>query len=234
MMNAKELIAAATQRTTRDAAMKGARSWATNDSEYTERKLCVKYAREAIKRARKANAKLVALKQAGSARPMTVVLTAVMPLIDVHSERAMAEAQTFIKTVRSAVALIGSPELAYPVVELTHDQRWNKRLVAERNAARAMQALAKQLVTDEGAERFTANEIEDARHQFIAYAFKLDGKVGNVKAATLRVECGVWGESYLEVTEQDGFTNVWKTQTIVNRSVLGKRFLQFPTRMVKS
>lgn len=233
MMNAKELIAAATARTNRDAAMRSARTWATNTNEYTERKLCVKYARESIKRARKDNRKVVALKQAGSARPMTVVLIAVMPLIDTFSNSAMKDANKFVAHVRTRIENAGSVELAYPVRELDRNQQWDRKLRAQRDAEASMQSLAKKLTTPDGAGRFVADEIEDARHQFIAYAFKLDSKVGAVTAAELETVRGVWGESYMHVTYPNGDRDTWKTQTIVNRSVLGKRFLQFPTRLMK-
>ena len=87
------------------------------------------------------------------------------------------------------------------------------------------------------ADEFKASEVEDAvfraRAQFLMYADKLTFKVGEVTEAKLQTLNGVWGESYLYVTTAEGNNECWKTQTIVNRSCLGKLFYQWPTRKLK-
>lgn len=72
----------------------------------------------------------------------------------------------------------------------------------------------------------------DAAYQYDAFVWKLCNKCGPVTAAVLKGS-HVWGYSFLTVTKADSTTEVWKTQMIVNRSVLGTLFNQFPTRKVK-
>jgi hypothetical protein len=65
------------------------------------------------------------------------------------------------------------------------------------------------------------------------YASKLTAKVGEASNASLTVSSDVWGLSVLTVTKPDGSIKRWRTQVIVNCSVLGKNFNQFPTRLLK-
>ena len=80
--------------------------------------------------------------------------------------------------------------------------------------------------------RFVKNAQEDASSQFDAYIAKLNAKIGEVKTATLEGNF-VWSYSIITVTKEDGSVENWKTQMILNVSVLGKLFNQFPTRKVK-
>lgn len=73
---------------------------------------------------------------------------------------------------------------------------------------------------------------ERAEKEYTAFVAKLEIKVGTCDAAELTGD-HVWGYSFLRVTKGSDVT-VWKTQQIVNVSVLGKCFNQWPTRKVKN
>ena len=77
--------------------------------------------------------------------------------------------------------------------------------------------------------RFVADEEVQAGFSFDAYVAKLTAKVGACESAT--VEGPLWNYSRLTVNKGTA-TEVWKTQQIVNVSVLGKLFNQWPTRRV--
>lgn len=83
-----------------------------------------------------------------------------------------------------------------------------------------------------GCAKFVKQSQEDASAQYDAFIAKLETKIGEVTAATLTGE-HVWGHSILTVTKADGTSEKWKTQMIVNISVLGKLFNQWPSRKTK-
>lgn len=75
---------------------------------------------------------------------------------------------------------------------------------------------------------------ELAAETFEAYACKLTGKVGtDVVKADATTDSNLWLASTLQVYHNDGAFTTWNTKTIVNCSVYGKLFLQFPTRKAK-
>lgn len=80
---------------------------------------------------------------------------------------------------------------------------------------------------------FVKRQIESAVHAYDMYVAKLTAKVGEVTDAKLDVSSSVWGSSVLTVTKTNGVVQKWKTQVIVNCSVLGKTFNQWPTRLIK-
>lgn len=73
---------------------------------------------------------------------------------------------------------------------------------------------------------------EDAAFQYEAFVAKLNKKIGPAKTARLDGN-HVWSHSFLHVVTESGDAQIWKTQTIMNQSKLGKIFPQFPTRKVK-
>lgn len=65
------------------------------------------------------------------------------------------------------------------------------------------------------------------------FVAKLIGKVGlDVTTADLDGN-HIWGHSILTITRSDGSVENWKTQTILNFSVHGTPFNQWPTRKTK-
>jgi hypothetical protein len=81
--------------------------------------------------------------------------------------------------------------------------------------------------------------VKDARlraaQQYIAYVQKLLMKIGPVKSAELErgYTGSLWNYSVLNVITEAGVAESWKTQMIINVSVLGKVFNQWPTRKMK-
>ena len=75
---------------------------------------------------------------------------------------------------------------------------------------------------------------KDAESAFDAYAAKMVSKIGD-DVADAKLECkgNAWVRSTLVVTRKDGSIERWNTTMIVNFSVHGKAFNQFPTRKAK-
>lgn len=239
MLTEKEFVLIRTQTEARAAAMTSARHWAADDNKYTARKTAVKFARDSIKAARKANRKIVAAKRAGTARPVSVVLAAVLPLMETFAKGAADRTAEHVADVSNRVAAEGL-DVAFPEGDkLTTNEMWNRDKVAKRDRRNAARAFAVNVTNADPVKRdaFVARTIEHAvffaRAQFLGYAWKLDSKVGEVTAAKLTTVFGVWGESFLDVTKADGSDVRWKTQTITNYSVLGNAYFQWPTRIVK-
>jgi hypothetical protein len=85
---------------------------------------------------------------------------------------------------------------------------------------------------EEGVARVVKNAADDAAFQYEAYVVKLIKKVGACDSAVMGFMNGVWYDSNLVVIK-GGAKEVWNTKCIVNRSVYGKVFNQFPTRLRK-
>lgn len=242
MLTEKEFVLIRTQTANRAAAMNSARQW-TNPA---NRGGCYKarvydgFVKSAVKAARKANRKIVAAKAAGTARPVTVVLAAVLPLMETFATRAAESATAHIAEVRKQVKAVGL-DAAFPEpASLASSERWNRAKVAAHDHAAGRRSFAARvcgLVENCNADEYATKQIEDAvffaRSSFLSYAWKLDSKVGDVTAAKLTTVFGVWGESFLDVTKADGSVIRWKTQTITNYSVYGTPYFQWPTRIVK-
>lgn len=87
-------------------------------------------------------------------------------------------------------------------------------------------------MSEDGIARFISNSEQDAALQYDAFICKMVSKVGDVADAEIAGE-HVWSHSILTVTKQDGSVERWKTQQIVNYSVYGRPYLQWPSRKVK-
>ena len=83
-----------------------------------------------------------------------------------------------------------------------------------------------------GEAAYIARAIEAAVCSYDQWVSKLSAKVGEASKAELAISSSVWGNSILTVTKQDGSVR-WKTQMIINCSVHGKVFNQWPTRLIK-
>lgn len=83
---------------------------------------------------------------------------------------------------------------------------------------------------DEGIERLVARVRAETGESFDAYIEKLVAKVGNCDAAT--IEGDLWNFSTLTVTKGETVER-WRTQQILNVSVYGRIFNQWPTRLMK-
>lgn len=81
-------------------------------------------------------------------------------------------------------------------------------------------------------DRFISNSEQDAALQYDMFICKMVHKVGAVKDAQIAGD-HVWSHSILTVVLSDGSSQRWKTQQIVNHSVYGLPYLQWPSRVIK-
>lgn len=84
-------------------------------------------------------------------------------------------------------------------------------------------------ISEEGVARFVAQIEADASADFDAYVAKLESKVGETVEAEINAS-PLWNGSVLTVRTIAGAVERWSTKQIVNVSVLGKLFNQWPTR----
>lgn len=84
----------------------------------------------------------------------------------------------------------------------------------------------------EGVAHFIDQDKKAAAFNYEDFQFKLVKKVGDCLTAALDGN-HVWDFSILTVKKEGGVVEKWKTQSIVNRSVYGKFFNQYPSRVVK-
>jgi hypothetical protein len=123
-----------------------------------------------------------------------------------------------------------SPRSMYfPVLEA---RRWATRWVTHRKCARSpwepnFVDLRSEAEVKERIDRLAR---EQAAKEFDSYVRKLAGKIGGL-VINASVSGSLWEHSLLTVETPEG-RQVWKTQCIMNCSVLGKLFHQWPTRRV--
>ena len=82
-------------------------------------------------------------------------------------------------------------------------------------------------------QEYVKDAKEAAAIQYDAFVIKLIRKVGEVVSAACEAQAGVWGLSYLRIVRKDGSRETWQTQQIINYSVLGTPYNQWPTRKLK-
>ncbi len=88
-------------------------------------------------------------------------------------------------------------------------------------------------VCPEKSKRYVEQRMLWAAEDYDAFVRKLVAKIGDTTDAYL-IGNHVWGYSTLIVTKPGGEKQAWKTQQITNHSKLGKPFLQWPSRRLKS
>ena len=143
--------------------------------------------------------------------------------------RAEKYATEFAAKVQAEIAVAGSVSACAPA-----PKAWTvpTETTAKYRAAQQKRALYISLNGPKCAERFIEAAKENAAAQYDAFVAKLNAKIGPVTSAVLDGN-HVWGYSNLTVVTEAGETQVWRTQTIINISKLGKVFNQYPTRRVK-
>lgn len=179
------------------------------------------------------------------------IIVAVRPL---REDAVSAAEAAFREVVTNALAKLAAADCDFNAVAPTpvyHGSSWGADRAAYK-AAQARRAFLWSLVETDASRahmRFDAGrpqyvvgsteKIERAVEQvrqnagaaFDSFAAKLVGKVGDdCTAATLHCRGDVWTSSTLVVTKADGTVERWNTQRIINCSVLGKLFHQWPTR----
>lgn len=113
-----------------------------------------------------------------------------------------------------------------------------KRAVADYHfAARLFKSTSgdSYMANEQVVEALLAEAKAAAEKEYEAYIYKLGVQklTRPVKAVSLLSRRDVWTESTLKVELEDGTVELWRTQMILNFSVLGTPYNQFPTRQVK-
>lgn len=177
--------------------------------------------------------------------PNNPITAAVLPLRADAMERAEQYARQIVAEVRAELKAanndlekcapypsgMNSSRAAY-MGQLAKYQLFHK-LCQCRASSRAMHEPNFADVNSNYVAKFVKEAREDAAYQYDAFIAKLIKKIGPVQTAVLQGN-HVWGHSFLTVVTETGDMQIWKTQTIVNVSKLGKIFNQFPTRKVKA
>lgn len=89
-------------------------------------------------------------------------------------------------------------------------------------------------ISQEGIAKLMKDAKEEAGFTFEKFTCKLSQKIGeNVVSVKAYAKEELWTESLITVTDETGTVSTWKTKQIVNCSVYGKLFFQWPTRVVK-
>jgi hypothetical protein len=171
---------------------------------------------------------------------------AVAPLKADAMNRAEEQATQLIERVRAELEAAGNDaQLAAPFPKSFNMDRASymqakakyelfRRLTlsADGAASRRHGAPEPRVMSPPAAAALIAEFRESAAASYEAYVAKLVAKIGPVQAATL-AGAALWGYSELTVTTEAGELQKWRTQMILNVSVLGKLFNQWPTRRVK-
>lgn len=252
MNTAQELAKINAARSTRDGQMHVARQYAGPWANGMKPGIAKKNVRKHVQNARKANHKAIDLVKVGKARPVSLVMKALMTQIETVRRHAVQYANDQAEKLSQRLTQChGNIDVLAPEPD-RRTTEWDARRRHERDVAIAYRAwvfrMTKRsdaaesdkirIMDPEGVERFVKECIEDAEYAYITFVFKMDKKVGgNVVAARMHNDTNqgidVWGYSYLIVTKDDGTEVIWHTRQITNRSKLGKYFPQWPSRIVQ-
>jgi hypothetical protein len=185
---------------------------------------------------------LAALKAEAMAGAASAVAEAVKPRREACVARALASAEQFVGQVMAQLEAAGWDADKVAPRPTSGMGRGAYRAAAEFCAVVCMLTSPTRatcmpgqpnIVTrnEKGIARFMDNARKDAEAQFDLYVQKLAEKIGFADSAELDGGA-LWDGSYLTVRKGQA-TEVWKTTQIVNCSVLGKLFNQWPTRQFK-
>lgn len=184
-------------------------------------------------------------KAAAKADTTGLVKAAIEPLKAAAVEHAVEEATAYVARVTAAYEGKNINEaFPYPKGEPTYSEAY-KRVRAQRSALMSLM-VAERLPEDQYkphapmflrssdtlAARFIKGARRDAEASFDAYVAKLVLKVGEGVTKATVDGTRLWMASILTVTKGASVER-WKTQQIVNYSVLGNAYLQWPTRKMK-
>lgn len=167
----------------------------------------------------------------------TVVAQAVLPKREEVIAHTKQECLDYRARLTAEVAEKGLAVVApVPAIRPEWDRKvayavFKKEREAYENAADYRRHVAA-ILGDKGFKNYLDFEIHQVNASFNAYVFKLATKITGVKAARLADSTAIWRGSTLIVTMNDGTEQRWVTTMILNRSVLGKLFNQWPTRRV--
>jgi len=181
---------------------------------------------------------VAAIKEAVAKGVASPIALAIAPLRDEAVAAAKVWAEKTAEAAREKLTAAGFDlEVAapYPKAGIGRE-RFKQALALRAHLSRFMQSDDDRFTrfswSVDGAARFVQRQMEETAASFDSFVLKLDGKVGAHTAAELVIGA-TWCYSILRVTMADGTVQRWKTQSIVNCSVLGKLFNQWPTRLMK-
>lgn len=175
------------------------------------------------------------------------IIAVVNTLRSEAKERARQEAKEFIDEARAALEEHGwninaaapypmqmGHGMAYHLAREKHREYW---AITKEDPSKGYQISNGRdplivVMDDAKMKKFIDLREEEAAKQYDAYVAKLVKKIGDVVWAELHGN-HVWAHSILEVGLESGETQQWQTQTILNRSVYGRLFYQWPTRKLK-
>lgn len=175
------------------------------------------------------------------------VTAAVLPLKGAAQDRAEQETRSLVERYAAKLAEHGDDIRAafpYPNSGKVGREEYRKmkarhdtahRITKDKPGTRYIGSMRDphyRVIDDEQVEKFVQTARDFAAQQYDAFVMKLVGKIGDVTKASLSGS-HVWGYSVLTVAKADGSVEKWQTQQIVNQSVLGTLFNQWPTRKLK-
>ena len=203
---------------------------------FVTRGQAVKYVAQREKVAAQEAAKAAKILSDRAARAATPIGAAIEPLRAATLERVGADFDGYIARMSDRIErALGDFDVLAPAP----NSRMSREEYKSRNAVRASYYAVcsfndekRIALNDEKVAKARLDEQAAAALAYDAFIAKLIAKVGDCVAATIDGS-HVWGYSHLTVTKADGSVEVWKTQQILNRSVLGTLFNQWPSRRVK-
>jgi hypothetical protein len=177
----------------------------------------------------------------------TIIADATHPLKEAALARTLEKSEDFVAWVKARLEHHGFDPYAIvpnvPTIPYNSAKPWeikdNREKRADADNRRAMYTQFLQRSGDkyswsqELADRYVEMCLASTAAHYDSYVSKMNDKIKNPVSASFRWVGDVWGHSELIIQLADGSTEVWKTQTIVNCSKLGKLFNQWPSRRVK-
>lgn len=173
------------------------------------------------------------------------VAAAVAPLKEAAVQYAVEEAQKVVVKVKALYEAGGwNLDVVAPRGNSLRDSKQVYREKMAKHAffsqfakpashSRSMKDPDMRVWSEEGVARFLKIAEENAGLDFDAYVAKLVGKVGEGVEEASVVGRYLWLGSVLSVRKAGGEVERWSTKQIVNFSVYGKAFNQWPSRKVK-
>jgi len=170
---------------------------------------------------------------------MNPIEVAVSPLKALGMDNAETAARKIVAAIADKVAEFDGVVglfAAYPSAKMSRSsyraaERYYKLV---RRLVKNIPGTAKSAIDADKVEAFVEEVRVTAGLQFDEYVAKLNLKIGDVIDARMVYSHGVWSDSTLDVRKCDGSVERWNTKVILNHSVHGLPFNQWPTRKVKA
>ena len=136
-------------------------------------------------------------------------------------KRAEKHGSDYYDKLKSAVEKAGGLDAIAPRPKTTMDSK-------SYSSARAKRALY-EMILSTPKSKYVAEFGKAARDDYMAWVNKMTQKIGKKVIDAVMVG-SPWVNSTIKITDEKGEVEVWNTKMIINHSVYGKPFNQFPTR----